>query len=98
MGVRTFSSDRESPVKVKVTLLFSCFQSVAKIKTVLNYYPCLCIILLYLLELYGLEVRLLYTVCSDLLNFGLQHFWISISMVFLIAATTFTLLKINGKF
>ena len=30
--------------------------------------------------------------------FGNQHFWVAISMVFLIAATTFTLLKLSGKF
>jgi hypothetical protein len=28
----------------------------------------------------------------------LPHFWVAISMVFLIAATTFTLLKLSGKF
>lgn len=28
----------------------------------------------------------------------LQHFWVAISMVFFVAATTFTLLKLSGKF
>lgn len=42
--------------------------------------------------------KLLYTFYAKLPIFGFQHFWISISMVFLTAATIFTLLKINGKF
>ncbi|KAK9934821.1 hypothetical protein M0R45_021950 [Rubus argutus] len=36
------------------------------------------------------------TMSDDVIWETLPHFWISISMVFFIAATTFTLLKING--
>lgn len=98
MSVKTFRSSNklyDLMMKIKVHYFF---QAVAKMEIVLRYFPCLCVIMLYLWEFYGLEVRLLYTAFSELSIFGFQHFWISISMVFFIAATTFTLLKINGKF